>query len=329
MLSLIILLILTFLLVVEINKALKRGLSAKKLEYEQLQSKLDGLWQENSRLMEINNTLEKSSEETIALYDITRDICNSLDEEKIFAIFRERMKTYIKTGECSFSKESPDFSENEGSIILPLSINKKKAGYLSAKDIRKEDEEKFRILGQQFLVGIKRAYLYKKYQELSITDGLTQVFNRRYFFERFEEEINRSNKFKLIFSFLMIDIDNFKEFNDHYGHLVGDAILREIARTIKDTIRQVDFIGRYGGEELSVVLVETDKEQAGFAAERIRQAIEAKRIRIFDEELKITVSIGISEFPFNGKQSKAIVEKADRALYAAKEAGRNRVCISK
>jgi diguanylate cyclase (GGDEF)-like protein len=329
MLSAIILIIFTFLLGIEVNRLFRRNLSAKKLEYEQLQLKLDGLWQENSRLMEVNSALEKSSGETIALYDIASDICKSLDEDKIFEIFQERMKAYIKPGECSYLKESQDLANDEGSIALPLLINKRKVGFLIGRGIKECDEEKFHILAQQFLLGIKRAYFYKKYQELSITDGLTQVFNRRYFFERFEEEINRSKKFNLIFSFLMIDIDHFKEFNDHFGHLVGDAILREISKVVKDTIRQVDFIGRYGGEELSVVLVETDKVQAGFAAERIRQAIESKRIRIYDEELKITVSIGISEFPFNGKLSQTIVEKADKALYAAKEAGRNRICISK
>ena len=91
--------------------------------------------------------------------------------------------------------------------------------------------------------------MYQKVQELTITDSLTQVYNRRYFLERFHEELERSQKNNLNLSFLMLDVDNFKKYNDRYGHLVGDAILRQVAKTIRDTVRQIDFIGRYGREE--------------------------------------------------------------------------------
>ncbi|MBM3243495.1 MAG: GGDEF domain-containing protein, partial [Candidatus Omnitrophica bacterium] len=168
--------------------------------------------------------------------------------------------------------------------------------------------------------------LYKKIQELAIMDGLTRVFCRRHFLERLNEEVKRSKKFKHSFSFLMVDIDKFKSFNDKYGHLVGDAILREVSKTIKETIRQIDFVGRYGGEELSIVLPETDKEQALLAAERLRYEIEKRKIKVYDEELKVTISVGISSFPADAGDSAAIVEAADCALYSAKRAGRNKVC---
>jgi len=215
---------------------------------------------------------------------------------------------------------------HEGSLVFPLVIQQDTIGYLIASQIREEDKERFQILAQQFLIGLKRALLYKKMQELAITDSLTQLFSRRHFLDRFKEELNRSRKFKYSFSFLMVDIDKFKDFNDKYGHLVGDAILREVSRTIKETIRQIDFVGRYGGEELSVILVETDKEQARFAAERLRQAVEAKNIRVYDEELKVTISIGIATFSRGSETADKLIESADKALYAAKQAGRNRVC---
>ena len=126
----------------------------------------------------------------------------------------------------------------------------------------------------------------------------------------------------------MIDIDNFKQFNDRYGHLVGDAILRQVAKTISQAVRQIDFIGRYGGEEISVVLAETNKEQANFAAERIRQAITAQVIKVYDEELKVTASIGVSTFPDNALNMQNLIEMADQALYLAKETGKNKVCFS-
>ena len=126
----------------------------------------------------------------------------------------------------------------------------------------------------------------------------------------------------------MVDIDHFKDYNDRYGHLVGDAILREVSKTIKDNTRQIDLTGRYGGEEFSIILTETDKEQARFAAQRIREAVESKPIRVYDEDLKVTISIGISTYPLDAKNMQALIDKADSALYKAKQTGRNKVCFS-
>ena len=125
----------------------------------------------------------------------------------------------------------------------------------------------------------------------------------------------------------MVDLDHFKSFNDNYGHLVGDAILKEAAKIIQATIRQIDFLGRYGGEELSVILTETDKGQASLAAERIRQAVASKPFLVYDEGLKVTISIGISTFPEDAEKVSDLIDKADKALYLAKQSGRNKVCL--
>ena len=210
---------------------------------------------------------------------------------------------------------------------MQVDIDKSPAGYLVARLTKEEDREVFNILAQQFLLGIKRAILYKRVQELAITDTLSGVFSRRYYLERFSEEIERSQKFNYAFSCLMIDIDHFKDYNDQYGHLVGDAILRELSKTIKESVRQIDLIGRYGGEEFSIILTETDKEQAKFAAERIRHSVESKYIRVYDEDLRVTVSIGISTFPFDGKEMGGLIDNADSALYYAKQTGRNKVAV--
>jgi diguanylate cyclase (GGDEF)-like protein len=127
------------------------------------------------------------------------------------------------------------------------------------------------------------------------------------------------------FSLLMLDIDHFKNCNDRYGHLVGDAVLKEVAKGIKDSVRLIDLVGRYGGEEFLIVLIETDKKQGEIVAERIRKFIEDKSIKVYDEELKVTVSIGISTFPFDSKEVKSLINKADKALYSAKESGRNKI----
>lgn len=327
MLNIVPLILLTVFLYILTRKILFHSLSNKKNNYLRLEKECKELGRQNLKLITDNSSLEKSAQETIALYDITKDICKSLDTDEIFTIFRDRINKYIEVEDCNFLKPESDISVYQGYVAQPLMIQKNNAGYLIAKLARKKDEEKFHILGQQFLLGIKRALLYKKVQELTITDTLTQVFNRRYFLLRYREELERSKKFNYKFAFLMVDIDHFKDYNDRYGHLVGDVILREVTRTIKESMRQIDFIGRYGGEELSLVLTETDKEQAQFAAERFRQAVENKEIRAYDENLKVTISIGISVFPDDSSDIHKIIDKADQALYKAKQSGRNKVCV--
>jgi diguanylate cyclase (GGDEF)-like protein len=124
----------------------------------------------------------------------------------------------------------------------------------------------------------------------------------------------------------MIDIDHFKEINDIYGHLVGDAVLREMARIIRENIREIDFPARFGGEEFAVILPETDKASAIMAAERISSRVSRERIKVFDEVLNVNISVGVATFPQNTLYSDVLIEVADKALYKAKLSGRNRVC---
>jgi diguanylate cyclase (GGDEF)-like protein len=298
-----------------------------KREHDRVNNEYGILLAENTRLGQQNHDLEKTLEQTILLYDLTKRICKYLDKDKVFLNFKEEISKYVEVEDCRFLKGSEDPSPYKDYTLLQLDIDKSPAGYLVAKLIRAQDKEKFHILAQQFLLGIKRAILYQRVQELAITDTLSGVFSRRYYLERFNEEIERSQKFNYSFSCLMIDIDHFKDYNDQYGHLVGDAVLRELSKTIKENIRQIDLIGRYGGEEFSIILTETDKEQAKFAAERIRQSVESKYIRVYDESLKVTVSIGISTFPGDGKEMEVLIDNADSALYYAKQTGRNRVGV--
>ncbi|MDD5108670.1 MAG: GGDEF domain-containing protein [Candidatus Omnitrophica bacterium] len=280
-------------------------------------------------LISENTQLDKKLADTLALYELTKDICKSLEEEKVFSIFNKNLKKYIEIGDCRYIKEAADLIKYKDYTILPLNIEENQIiGYLAVDRILESDKEKFGILAQQLLIGLRRALLYEKVQSMIITDSLTGVYCRRYFLERFSEELRRSKRNKLHLTFLMIDIDNFKQFNDRYGHLVGDAILRKVSKIINDAVRQIDFIGRYGGEEISIVLTETDRDQANFAAERIRQAIAGALIKIYDEELKVTVSIGVSTFPDNALNMQDLIDMADQALYLAKETGKNKVCFS-
>jgi len=318
----------SFLATLAVRTIVRRLLAKKFAEFTAFNRDYAGLSQESLKLKTENIHLEKAALETIALYDITKDICKSLDEEKVFAQFREEVSRYISLGDCKFLKIGLDLAPYEGYTIFPLVIQHTAIGNLVASVIQEKDKEKFHILAQQFLIGIKRAFLYRKVQETSLTDSLTGTFSRRYFLEKFHEELARAKRNKLKFTFLMLDVDHFKQINDKFGHLVGDCILREVAKVIRENIRQIDFIGRYGGEELSLALAETDKEQARFAAERIRQAVEAKLIRAYDEELKTTISIGVAVFPDDAPDAAGLIEKADANLYQAKDSGRNRVIFS-
>jgi diguanylate cyclase (GGDEF)-like protein len=213
-------------------------------------------------------------------------------------------------------------------LAHPIVIDKKVTGVLLVLGVKTKDIPIFSILTEACAEEMKRVRLYEKVQALAVTDGLTGVAVRRHLSERFEEEVVRSKRHAHKLSFLMIDIDHFKSFNDRYGHLVGDAVLREVAETIKKNIREVDLVGRYGGEEFGVFLTETDESGAFFVAERIRRAISDRAYRAYDEELNVTVSIGCATMSGAFDSALKVVEAADAALYQAKRQGRNRVHLS-
>lgn len=281
----------------------------------------------NVKLKDSNLRLEKLAEDTIALYNVTKDICKSLEQRKVFDSFCEQALRYIKIGDCKFLNSDADISGLSDYTILPISIEKNKIGYLAVSSVSESDKEKLEILSQQFALGLNRSILYGRVQELAITDSLTGGFSRRYLMERLDEELRRAKQFGYKICLLMIDVDNFKNYNDKYGHLVGDALLKQAVMSIKDSVRQVDLVGRYGGEEFCVVLTQTDKEPAKIVAERIRRAIETMDIKAYDESLRVTISIGIAQFPLDADAPWQLIDKADKALYKAKQSGRNRIFI--
>lgn len=169
--------------------------------------------------------------------------------------------------------------------------------------------------------------LNKELEELSITDGLTNVFNRRYFIERLRQEMKRVSRYGPPASLLMIDIDHFKKVNDAYGHQAGDAVLAGVAGILSRNVRETDVIGRYGGEEFAVMLPATDVAGTQVLAERLRTIIAGSVHGYGGERLTVTVSIGVSTWqPAVKDDFEELIRLADAALYRAKEQGRNRVC---
>ncbi|MBI4971375.1 MAG: GGDEF domain-containing protein [Candidatus Omnitrophica bacterium] len=221
--------------------------------------------------------------------------------------------------------------------IFPLFVEDKIIAVFVIENANPDDYPKFEIVSAQLAMQVKKIKLYETVKELSIIDGLTQVFVRRHFLERFSEELKRSIKHHFNLCVLMLDIDHFKTYNDTYGHLVGDMTLREVASLIKEAVRRVDIIARYGGEEFVIVLPETSKKAGLEVAERIRSTVAKKKFRVYDEETHVTVSIGISSFPEELSKEPSqdaiqmemleLLTRADQALYKAKEEGRNRVVV--
>jgi diguanylate cyclase (GGDEF)-like protein len=182
-----------------------------------------------------------------------------------------------------------------------------------------------RAVERQFL--LREAKQKEYYRELSILDGLTQVYNHRYIHELLARELDRALRYPQEFSILMLDIDDFKKFNDTFGHLSGDFALKAIAKIISASVRKVDLVGRYGGEEFLIILPHTNKEGACIAAQRVCAAVAQTELKDDRDTIlgHLTASIGIATFPPDGKSKESIVKAADSALYQAKRDGKNRV----
>ena len=306
-----------------LDKRLKRF----KSDYELTEKNQAEFLKEFQELKQTNNRLSGDVQNLIEFYEITKELTKYLTFDEVFVVFRKSLKKNITFQDCQFIKPKIDLSSFSEYELFPLKIEKELMGHLAVQGLRTEDKDKFRILFNQFLLVLKRVRLYAEIEELAITDSLTGVFLRRYFQKRLEEEINRCNKFNLEFVFLMLDLDHFKSYNDRYGHLVGDFLLTTVARIIRDNIRQIDIVARFGGEEFSIILPDTGRKEAEYVSLRLRQAIEKEHIRAYDEDLQITISIGGSLFPQDARDAQLLTDRADQALYQAKQTGRNRVCF--
>lgn len=173
----------------------------------------------------------------------------------------------------------------------------------------------------------ERAKMLGKLQNLAITDGLTKLYNSRHFYNQLDVEVGRCRRYNHPLALLLLDIDHFKDYNDTYGHLEGDKVLVSIGLNIQDCLRAMDSAYRYGGEEFTVILPETNGEEARTVAERIRRKIESEPHNPDeDTNVAVTISIGVTEY-VNGEDVATFVQRADQAMYGSKTKGRNVVTI--
>ena len=211
--------------------------------------------------------------------------------------------------------------EGDAETIAAISVARHGAGFT------KEQKDLLAYLTTQTAVSLENADLHTRIQRQAITDELTGLSNVRHFHELLDQEIERAQRFNNHIGLVMVDIDNFKSVNDTYGHPQGDLVLKEVARVLRGECRDIDFPARYGGEEMSVILPQTDIAGAAMLAERMREAIEQLEVRRLDGDgvLRLTASFGVAALPASATDKRYLIAVADEALYRAKHGGKNRV----
>lgn len=221
----------------------------------------------------------------------------------------------------------------EGSFLtIPLIFKKETLGAINfhrpkVSAFNDEEIKLLELVASQVGLAIENARLYTKARELSVKDELTGLYNRRHFQTVLQIEWKRAVRFHRSLSLLMVDVDYFKKYNDTYGHLHGDRVLRELASLLRRNIREIDTVARFGGEEFIVLLPDTDKKGAIAVGEKLRRIVETHRFIDVSTQTPtpITISIGITAYPDDVRELDDLIDHADIALYDAKDAGRNRV----
>lgn len=250
-------------------------------------------------------------------------------------VFQKGKPLLIKKGfeDPRFKKFEEEEEELKSIISVPLKIKNKVMGVINADNKREgvtfsiDDLQLLFTFANQAAIAIQNARLHQKVKQQAITDGLTGLYNFRYIKSRLEEEVKRAQRFKHYLALIMADIDDFKKFNDTYGHPEGNKALKSLANILSSNIREVDIAARYGGEEFIIILPEANREEAEKIAERIRRKVEKCN---FGEEKdlpgrKLTISLGITSYFQENITPQGLVRKVDQALYRAKGKGRNRV----
>ncbi|OGS17441.1 MAG: hypothetical protein A2219_07775 [Elusimicrobia bacterium RIFOXYA2_FULL_50_26] len=309
------------------------------------------------------STLERRIMDYRSLGRMVRDFSSTLAEDKVIPLIADTASKFIGRGVWKVKKSThgdvvaqyikkqklpliiSDLSVDNrfhverqryaSMIAIPLEVNNSFWGILEGMSQQPNvfDEGDLRLLsiiGGIASLALNNCVLYKHTQELAITDGLTGLYVQGYFKDRLQEEMLRSQRHRLPLTVAILDIDHFKDFNDTYGHIAGDAILRQLADLLRHRLRETDFVCRYGGEEFGIIMLQTDMREAYNVCDGIRLNVEAERFYLPVESFKpvqvrVTVSIGLAKLSGGITRENELIKIADEALYRAKTGGRNRV----
>ena len=259
------------------------------------------------------------------LSDVQYDFFKKMEE------FRNLKNTKFEVVRMLLGKELDyQFSDLKSKIIIPLIFDKKLIGgicFYTRQDMDYASFRYFDIMISELLAIFKMKYQYTEKEFMSVLDGLTGLYNRRQFEIGLEQEFNRTKRHPSDFSLAILDIDFFKKVNDTYGHQYGDYVLKTVAELMKQAFRKTDLLYRYGGEELIMIMPETNIEGAVIPVQRLRRMVEEYDFNLNNVKAKVTVSIGLTMNYQDLNSPAEILKSADEALYRAKESGRNRVVL--
>ena len=259
------------------------------------------------------------------LSDVSYDFFRKLGEHKSIKDSKFEVVRMLLAKEVDY-----EFAELSSKIIIPLIFDKKLIGgicFYTRQDVDYSSFRYFDIMISELLAIFKMKYQYTEKEFMSVLDGLTGLYNRRQFEIGLEQECNRTKRHPSDFSLAILDIDFFKKVNDNYGHQYGDYVLKTVADLMKQAFRKTDLLYRYGGEELVMIMPETNIEGAVIPVQRLRRMVEEYDFEYNGVKAKVTVSIGLTMNYSNLNNSVDILKTADEALYKAKEGGRNRVVL--
>jgi diguanylate cyclase (GGDEF)-like protein len=251
------------------------------------------------------------------------------DDDGPVAVDLDELTSLVGDGHGAVQSRDGDTAR----LVVPLVLSADAEGFVevgarSDREFSEDEVGLLQMLANQAAAAIVNVRLYQTIERQAITDGLTGLYNYRYFHERLHQEFARAQRYGLPLSLLMLDIDDFKRFNDCYGHPVGDLVLGEVGKVFAEQFRRhVDLAARYGGEEFVILLPNTSRDGAQIVGERIRASIAAAELPGVgsDDEAHVTVSVGLASFPGAARSPDELVRNADKALYLAKRLGKNRV----
>ncbi len=273
------------------------------------------------------------------LYEISTDLEKIKQPDQLARVSLEAFSLRLGCEEAAFFRKEEDYllvasrnvpaekisvwksvasgARRKGFSRLPLKVGRELGAVVLKHPSGGIDSSGASVIASQVALGYEKTLLYERVEKLSRVDGLTKLYLRRYFMERLKEELSRAERYNYRVAFAIFDIDDFKKYNDTYGHQMGDKILEKVGRIVKESLEKSDFAGRYGGEEFCIFMPLSHTENARARIESMREKIE--------RDTKVTVSVGISYFPSDATTLKDLIDTADEALYRAKSAGKNRV----
>lgn len=318
----------------------------------------------SSKLRSREEALRKANTNLNTLYEIGRPLADTLSTERVadtivqglsssFGMERVELLLLSQEGELRSVRRIPETvgggtkeserrnalrsrMEQQGPvqegqrIYMPIGTKARLLGLLVAelpppgRSLDPDELNTIRLLSSQAGIAIENARLYETTERLSRTDGLTQLYNHRFFQERIKEEFKRSDRFGQTLSLLMIDVDDFKRINDAFGHQAGDDVLQRIARVVRDSLREVDVPARYGGDEFAIILPDTGLREAIEVGERLRRSVEKYPFTAAGTPVSLTLSLGTAaRLPQSAERPEDLIKMADQALFQAKSRGRN------